>query len=40
MTFLSEKGITNEFSESLADLSTQYEQKVYIKFLSDLKNFF
>lgn len=40
MTFLAEKGISNEFTENLSTLSTQYEQKVYIKFLNDLKNFF
>jgi complement component 1 Q subcomponent-binding protein len=40
MTFLSEKGISNTFVENLSDFSTQYEQKVYIKFLNDLKQFF
>lgn len=40
MTFLAEKGISNEFAENLSNLSTQYEQKVYIKFLNDLKKFF
>jgi len=40
MTFLAEKGITNTFIENLSDLSTQYEQKVYVKFLNDLKRFF
>lgn len=40
MTFLAEKGISNTFIENLSDLSTQYEQKVYIKFLNDLRKFF
>ncbi|CAH1736533.1 complement component 1 Q subcomponent-binding protein, mitochondrial [Aphis gossypii] len=39
-TFLAEKGISNTFIENISDLSTQYEQKVYIKFLNDLRNFF
>jgi len=40
MTFLAEKGVSNTFVENLSDLSTQYEQKVYVKFLKDLKGFF
>jgi hypothetical protein len=40
ITFLAEKGISNTFVENLSDFSTQYEQKVYIKFLSDLRKFF
>ncbi|XP_026823488.1 complement component 1 Q subcomponent-binding protein, mitochondrial [Rhopalosiphum maidis] len=39
-TFLAEKGISNTFIENISDLSTQYEQKVYIKFLNDLRKFF
>lgn len=40
VTFLAEKGVNNEFVEKLSDLSTKYEQKVYVKFLNDLKKFF
>ncbi|XP_050437301.1 complement component 1 Q subcomponent-binding protein, mitochondrial [Adelges cooleyi] len=40
MSFLADKGVTSEFVEKLSDLSTQYEQSVYINFLNDLKKFF
>ncbi|XP_050533478.1 complement component 1 Q subcomponent-binding protein, mitochondrial [Daktulosphaira vitifoliae] len=40
MSFLADKGVTSEFVEKLSEISTKYEQSVYIQFLNDLKKFF
>lgn len=39
MNLLEEKGISNEFATKLGNLSTNYDQSSYVKFLESLSKF-